>query len=163
MAELQGDHGRARDFADTALAIARAEGIPPLVPRALIVRGQAQAGLGDDAATAESYIEAFARDMDFGHAPRSAAGAVALAAARHALGDLAGAYDLLVPQLALLLCGPLTGMDEPIRTLLSAAELLRAQGELARRVELVRPERHEAFLNAIPAHRELQQGMVYSE
>lgn len=169
-AEQRGAYPRALDLAGAALGLAREEGFQRLVPRACVVLGHAQAGLGQYAEAAERYTEALTCDMAVGHSARVTAGVVALAAARRAQGDDAGAIQLLSPQLALLLNEALTGMDEPVRTLLSAAETLRAagdpradrlveraRGELARRAGLVRPERREAFL-AIPAHRALQAG-----
>ncbi|HMQ29966.1 MAG TPA: BTAD domain-containing putative transcriptional regulator [Chloroflexaceae bacterium] len=168
VALLASEHPRARELGDEAQRLARAEALQQLTPRAYVVLGQAQAGLGDNEAAAKSYEEAFARDMANGHSARVAADAVALATTRQAQGDGAGALSLVVPQCSLLLGGPLTGMDEPIRTLLNAAELLQAAGdpraeqlnvraraELVRRTELVRPERRDAFLNQIPAHRAL--------
>lgn len=164
-----GEYPRARGLADKALQLARAEGLQQLVPRALVVLGQAQAEFGDAMAAVASYTEAFARDMAAGHSARVAADAVALAAIRQAQGDRAGALSLVTPHCSLLLGGPLTGADEPVRTLLGAAATLRALGdpraehlvvragcELTRRAELVRPERRHSFLTGIPAHRALQ-------
>lgn len=161
VALLGSEHPRALALADEALRLARAEGVQHLIPRASVVRGQAQAGLGDDRAAAESFTQALECDLAFAHSAQVAADAVALAAIRQAQGDGAGAIGLIAPQLTLLLSGALTGMDEPMRTLLSAAETLRAAGdpraeqlvaraerELARRAELVQPERRDAFLCA---------------
>ncbi len=168
VAELRGEHPRARALAGEALRLAREEGFQRLIPRAYVVLGRAQAGLGEDVAAAESFTEALARDLAFAHSTRVAADAVDLAAIRHAQGDAAGAIRLVAPYVALLLGGALTGMDEPIRTLRSAAETLKAAGdpraeqlveraasELTRRAELVRPERRDSFLRGIPAHHEL--------
>jgi hypothetical protein len=168
VALLGSEHPRALALADEALRLAYDEGFQHLIPRAAVVCGQAQAGLGDDRAAAESFTQALECDLAFAHSARVAADAVALAAIRQAQGDGVGAIGLLVPQLTLLLSGALTGMDEPMRTLLSAAETLRAAGdpraeqlvaraerELARRAELVHPERRDAFLCAVLAHRAL--------
>lgn len=168
-AEQQGDYPRVLTLAGEALEVAHAEGFQRLIPRIGVVLGHAQAGLGRYAEAAERYAGALADDTAFGHAARIVAGVVAIAAMHRAQGDLAGAIRLIEPQLPLLLGSALTGMDEPIRTLLSAVKTLRAAGdaraahlveraraELARRAALVRPERRDAFLNAIPAHRALQ-------
>jgi DNA-binding SARP family transcriptional activator/predicted ATPase/tetratricopeptide (TPR) repeat protein len=168
VAELQGERERAVALADEAARLAHEQGIPRLLPRAYVVQGHALAALGRHAEAAERFTEAFARDMAFGHGPRAAAAAVALAAVRHAQGDLSGALQLIAPQLPALLDGAFTGVDEPVRTLLSAAETLgaagdpraerlaeRAHAELDRRGELVRPERRDAFRYGIPAHQAL--------
>jgi tetratricopeptide (TPR) repeat protein len=168
-AEQKGDYLRVLTFAGEAHQVVHLEGFLRLTPRICVVLGHAQAGLGRYAEAAESYATALADDTAFGHPARVVAGAVAVAAMRRAQGDVAGAIRLIEPQILLLLGGALTGMDEPIRTLLSAAETLRSAGdarverlveraraELARRAALVRPERRDAFLNAIPAHRAFQ-------
>ncbi len=167
VAVLRGEYPRALALAGEALRLAHEEGFQRLIPRAFVVLGRAQAGLGKDVA-AESFREALARDLAFAHSARVAADAVDLAAIRHAQGDAAGAVRLVAPHVTLLLGGALTGMDEPIRTLRSAAETLKAAGdpraeqlveraasELTRRADLVRPERRVSFLCGIPAHHEL--------
>lgn len=169
VAELQGAYQRAEALASEALKLAYEEGFQRLIPRAYIVLGHAQAGRSRPAEAAEHYAEALARDLTFGHSTRAAADTVHLAAMRQAQGDHASAVKLIQPQLPLLRSGALTGMDEPVRTLLSAAAILRAAGdaqaeglverarcELAHRAELLSFERRDAFLNHIPAHRALQ-------
>ncbi|PDV98939.1 hypothetical protein [Candidatus Chloroploca asiatica] len=171
VAEQRGENPRALVLADEALRLAYEEGFQRLIPRTYVMLGHTQAGLGRFAAAAESFTKALEYELVFAHSARVAADSVALAAIRHAQGDRTGAIGVIAPQLTLLLGGPLTGMDEPIRTLLSAAETLRAAGdpraeqliarakhELAHRTELVRSERRDTFLSGIPAHRALTNG-----
>lgn len=168
VAEQRGAYARALALADEALALVRDEGNRRLISRALVVRAHALAGLGRHAEASGCYMDAFACDMAVGHSARVVAGATALAEMRRAQGDLAGAIQLIAPLITSLLHGELTGMDEPVRTLLSAAATLRSAGdpraeplveqarrELERRAGLVRPERRDAFLHDIPAHRAL--------
>lgn len=99
---------------------------------------------------------------------QAAEAATAEARALYLHGDPAVARRRLEPYLPLLLDGQLIGAEQPVRALRSAAEVLgaaddprgaqlyaRARAELEWRAALVQPERRDAFLNAIPAHRGL--------
>ena len=167
-AEWSGDAARAHAFPSDALQIACDEGYQRLQRQASMLLGRSLAGLGRHAEAAVAFARARAADEAVGHYVLAAEGAAAEAHVLYQQGDLCAARQCLEPSVPLLLDGALTGAEEPVRTLLSAAEVLgaaddprdaqlhaRARAELTWRAALVRPERRDAFLGAIPAHRRL--------
>jgi len=167
-AELRGDAARAHAFAGDALQIACDEGYQRLERKARLLLGRSLAGLGRHAEAAAAFAQARAADEAVGHSVLAAEAAAAEAQSLYLQGDPRAARQCLEPYVPLLLDGALTGAEEPVRTLLSAAEVLgaaddprgaqlyaRARGEFTWRAALMRPERRHAFLHAIPAHRRL--------
>lgn len=167
-AELRGDVIQAHALASEALRIAGDEAYQRLQPKVHMLLGHSLAGLGRHAEAAVAFARARTAEEGTGHYMLAAEAAAAEAQMLHLQGDLCAARQCLESYLPLLLGGSLTGAVEPVRTLRGAAEVLwaaddprgaqlhaRARNELEWRAALVRPERREAFLHAIPAHRGL--------
>ncbi|MCS6881229.1 MAG: BTAD domain-containing putative transcriptional regulator [Oscillochloridaceae bacterium] len=164
-AELRGDVARAHALAGEALRIAGDEGYQRLQRKAYLLLGRGLAGLGRYAEAAAAFAKARAADEAVGHSVQAAEAATAEAQALYLQGEPRAARRRLEPCLPLLLSGQLIGAEEPVRALRAAAEVLgaaddprgaqlhaRARAELERRAALLRPERRDAFLRAIPAH-----------
>lgn len=167
-AQLKGEYRRACQLAGEALTITRAEGYRRLERGVLLTLGHALAGCGQFAAADDCYAQAHAIDESSGHAVLAAEAAAAQAEICRLQGDPAAARELLAPYITLLLHSDLFGAEEPVHTLTTAAQALSAAGdprgaqlhararrELARRADLVTPERRQSFLTNIPAHRAL--------
>jgi class 3 adenylate cyclase/predicted ATPase len=164
-----GDDARAHDDCERAVQDARAVGSHGLLGYALTLHGHVLAARGEQAAARAAYEEGLTLSREANSAAQIDETLAGLARLALACGDRssAGVYvEELLPHLA---PGALEGALEPFRVYLTACQVLRARGdsraaallahaqaclhEQAARID--DPARRRAFLENVPAHREL--------
>jgi DNA-binding SARP family transcriptional activator/predicted ATPase len=160
----RGDARQAQLFGNQALAIARRLGLRRARQAALLLIGHARSALGDLAGAASAYGEA--RDPSGTGLAIDANAALAWLAFTQ--GDAVRATSHIATLLSALQSGQLAGVEEPVRVYLTgyrilsarrdprAAELLVAGHALLQdHAAALDDDARQAFLNMIPANREL--------